>query len=236
MADGIYVAMSAAAARAAQLDAVADNLANAQTPGFRASRPAFQAFGLPGGGRDTILAGVVETGVDLRPGVTLATERPLDVIPDEDRFLAVATSDGTRAYTRNGHLEISADGDLLIAGNQVLDSQGSPISVPPGAVPEVMEDGEVVADGTHLGRLGMYRLEGTLSRSGDSLLILSPDGSAVDDEEGQVRVGELELGNAPPLEATIQMIGAQRHFDTAMQAIATYRKVDERAIEVGKIR
>ena len=54
--------------------------------------------------------------------------------------------------------------------------------------------------------------------------------------DGRVRIGELELGNAPALEATIQMISAQRHFDTAMQAIQTYRRLDERAVEVGKIR
>ena len=52
--------------------------------------------------------------------------------------------------------------------------------------------------------------------------------TAVDEDDVQVRVGELELGNAPPLEATIQMISAQRHFDTAMQAIQTYRRLDEK--------
>ena len=60
--------------------------------------------------------------------------------------------------------------------------------------------------------------------------------SALEMDDVQVRVGELELGNAPALEATIQMITAQRHFDSAMQAIQTYRRLDEKAIEVGKIR
>ena len=44
MSDGIYVGMSAAVARAAQLDSLSDNLANAQTPGFKASHPAFETF------------------------------------------------------------------------------------------------------------------------------------------------------------------------------------------------
>ena len=44
MADGIYVGMAAAAARAEQLDSIADNLANVETPGFKASHPAFQSF------------------------------------------------------------------------------------------------------------------------------------------------------------------------------------------------
>ena len=62
MADGIYVGMAAAAARAAQLDSISDNLVNAETPGFKASRPAFQSF-LPGGrGSDKILSAAVATG------------------------------------------------------------------------------------------------------------------------------------------------------------------------------
>ena len=44
------------------------------------------------------------------------------------------------------------------------------------------------------------------------------------------------MGNSTPLEATVQMIGAQRQFETAMQAIQTYRRLDDRAIEVGKSR
>ena len=43
MADGLYVAMAGAAARSEQLDNLADNLANAQSVGFKASRPAFQS-------------------------------------------------------------------------------------------------------------------------------------------------------------------------------------------------
>ena len=87
-------------------------------------------------------------------------------------------------------------------------------------------------------RLGLFRIEGGLDRIGPTLMGPGAGAvvTAVEPDDVQVRVGELELGNAPPLEATIQMITAQRHFDTAMQAIQTYRRLDEKAIEVGKIR
>ena len=51
-----------------------------------------------------------------------------------------------------------------------------------------------------------------------------------------VSVGQIEMGNSTPLDATVQMIGAQRQFETAMQAIQTYRRLDDRVIEVGKSR
>lgn len=54
--------------------------------------------------------------------------------------------------------------------------------------------------------------------------------------ETSVRTGEIELGNASALEATIAMVTAQRSFDSSMQAIQTYRQLDGRAAELGRIR
>jgi flagellar basal-body rod protein FlgF len=228
--------MSAAAARAAQLESVADNLANTQSAGFKASRPAFQSFLPSRQGGDKILSAAVATGLDLRPGVTVATERVLDVVPDGDSFLSVLTPAGQRAYTRNGHVEIGGEGELLVAGNQLLDVDGQPISVPPGSIPEILDNGEVMADGAQVARLSTYLLEGPIDRSGPSLLIPGTGARATAVAEPRMQVGVLEMGNAPALEATLQMITAQRHFDSAMQAITTYRKLDERAVEVGKVR
>jgi flagellar basal-body rod protein FlgF len=230
--------MTAAAARSAQLESIADNLVNAETPGFKASRPAFQSF-LPAGERtDKVLSAAVATGIDTRPGVTSPTDNPLDVVPQPDTFLAVQTGSGARAYTRNGHIEVGSEGELIVGGNALLDSEGQPMQVPPGSVPTITEQGEVFADGAPVGRLGLFRINGPLDRVGPTLM--TPGGgaqvNAVDPAEAQVRVGELELGNAPALESTIAMITAQRHFETAMQAIEKYRRMDEKAIEMGRIR
>jgi flagellar basal body rod protein FlgG len=54
--------------------------------------------------------------------------------------------------------------------------------------------------------------------------------------EGGVSTGQLEMGNVTPLESTVQMINAQRQFETAMQAIQTYRRLDDRVVEVGRVR
>src|SRR6185436_18593329 len=130
--------MAAASARAAQLDSIADNLANAETPGFKAARPAFQSFLPKAGGKSTdkVFAAAVSTGTDLRPGTTVGTDNPLDVLPEGDLFLGVETATGT-SYTRNGKIEVSADGQLQIMGHAVLNTSGSPISVAPGAVPSI---------------------------------------------------------------------------------------------------
>jgi flagellar basal-body rod protein FlgF len=51
-----------------------------------------------------------------------------------------------------------------------------------------------------------------------------------------LRIGEIETGNSSPLEAAVQLVAAQRHFETSMQALNTYRRMDERASEVGRTR
>jgi flagellar basal-body rod protein FlgF len=235
VADGIYVGMAAATARAAQLDSIADNLANAETPGFKAARPAFQAF-LPGGSQsnDKVFAAAVSTGTDLRPGTTVATDNPLDVLPEGDLFLGVETSTGP-AYTRNGKMDVSADGQLQIMGHAVLNNAGQPIAVPQGAIPTINENGEVLVDGATIDTVGTFQLQGPIDRNGNALFTPGPGGS-VQSVEGKLQVGTLELGNVPALESTVAMIGAQRHFETAMQAIQTYKKLDDKAIEVGRVR
>ena len=236
MADGIYVGMSAAVARTAQLDSIADNLANTETPGFKATRPAFRAF-LPPGPTDKVLAGAVSTGVDLRPGPTNATDNPLDVVPDADSYLGVKLSTGQIAYTRNGHLEIGPNGELLASGLPVLGRSGDPVSVPPDGNPRIESNGDVVVNrNTVVDTLALFQAQGSMDRIAPTLLQPSAGSSISQVSDGTLRVGELELGNVSALDSTVQMINAQRQFDMAMQAIQTYRKLDDRAIQVGLVK
>ena len=236
MADGIYVGMAAAAARAEQLESIADNLANIETPGYKASRPAFQSF-LPRARAtsDKVATAVVGTGADMSAGTLVNTDNPLDVVPQDDAFLTVQTGTGP-AYTRNGRLTISPDGLLVSAGRPVLGTSGRPISVPVGAAPTIKEDGTVLIDQIEVDRLAMFKMQGNVAHVGPSLYGPGVGGAAVPAPESGVSVGQLEMGNATALESTVQMISAQRQFETAMQAIQTYRRLDDRVLEVGKAR
>jgi flagellar basal-body rod protein FlgF len=236
MADGIYVGMAAAAGRAAQLESIADNLANAQSPGFKASRPAFQSFLPSRGSGDKIMSAAVATGIDLRPGVMLPTDRPLDVVPQDDTFLAVATAGGGRAYTRNGNISVGSEGEMMVGGLPLLDESGEALVVPPGAEPVISELGEVFVKNSLVGKIGSYAINGPVDRVGPTLLGPGAGATVSPVSDAVFRTGTLEQGNAPALEATIQMISSQRNFDSAMQAIQAYKKMDERAVEIGRIR
>jgi flagellar basal-body rod protein FlgF len=228
--------MSAAVARAAQLDSISDNLANTETPGFKATRPAFRAF-LPPGPTDKVMAGVVSTGVDMRPGPTNTTDNPLDVVPDGDALLGVRLSNGQVAYTRNGHLELGPNGELLASGLPVLGRSGDPVSVPAGADPRIETNGDVVVGrGTVVDTLALFQAQGPMDKIAPTLFQPSAGSAVSAAEDGTLRTGELELGNVSALDSTVQMINAQRQFDMAMQAIQTYRKLDDRANQVGLVK
>src|SRR5512136_1175708 len=143
MADGIYVTMCGAVARQEQLESVADNLANVQTRGFKASRPAFESFLPAAGGYDKSYVAPVATAIDLRPGPTTATGNPLDVVPADGAFFAVMGPGGQVAYTRDGHLSLDAERRLVIGSSPVLGRNGGPIVVPSEYTPEIMADGRV---------------------------------------------------------------------------------------------
>jgi flagellar basal-body rod protein FlgF len=234
MGDGIYVGMAGAVARASQLESIADNLANATTPGFKAARPAFEHF-LAGGEGTKVFAAAVDTGLDLRPGAPIRTDRPLDVVPEGSAFLGVLLPSGGTAFTRDGRLQVDAEGRLLAAGGQVLGRSGAPIVVPAGATPTIGADGTVHAAGVEVDRLALFALEGPLVR-GAPAQILPAAGGEARLAEGGVRLGEVEGGNAAPVEAAVSMITAQRSFDQAMQAIETYRRISDRSNELGRVR
>jgi flagellar basal-body rod protein FlgF len=179
MADGIYVSMCGAAARTEQLDAIAENLANAQTPGFKAARPAFEAFFPASGAPDTSYPASLGTPFDLRPGPTARSGEPLDVLPEGGAFLAVQTADGGRAFTRDGRLSVDATTRRLVQGGRpVLDRAGAPITVPPGATPSVDASGTVSVEGMAVGALGLFQLQGAVDRVGPALYAPGGGGSA----------------------------------------------------------
>lgn len=236
MADGIYVGMSAAMGRAAQLDAIADNLANIESPGFKGVRPAFASFLPPGGPTDKVLSGAVASTIDMRPGTTQTTDSLTDVTPDGDLMLSVQMGGGKTAFTRNGHIEVSPDGVLLIAGMPVLDTAGQTISVPPQSDITIEATGEVKAGRQVVATLSLWKRQGPMDKVGTSLMIPSAGTQMNQVTDGALRVGELELGNVTALESTVAMIGAQRNYELAMQAIQTYRQLDQRVVEVGRVR
>jgi flagellar basal-body rod protein FlgF len=230
MADGIYIGMSGAQARSDQLDAISDALANVQTPGYRATRPAFATILSQAGG--VSYAKAVGAGVDTRAGILQQTGNPLDVVPQNGAFLAVESPSGDVSYTRDGRMSVGEDGQLHVAGGLVLGENGGPIAIPRDTVATISSDGLVMSNGEILDRLSTHQLQGPLQHVSGALYT-APDVERV--TEG-MQVGTLELSNSSALDAAVGMVTAQRGFESSMQVIDTYKTMHDRANELGRVR
>ncbi|MBS2022419.1 MAG: flagellar hook basal-body protein [Deltaproteobacteria bacterium] len=233
MADGMYVSMAGAVARERQLDSIADNLANATTPGYKASRPVFDTI-LAEEGSIRAYPRAMGTGTDLKPGPTQVTGNPLDVLPEDGNFLAVRKDDGSTAYTRDGRLQVDANGTVRAAGLPVLSRDGGTFSIAPQTSLSITAEGMMMSDGQEIGRLGTFKLTGQTTRLGSSLISANPDQVAQTDS--RVVTGAVEQSNHSALESMVEMVSAQRNFEASMQAIDAYKKIGDRSNELGRVR
>ncbi len=128
----IYTAASAARALTLRQDGITQNLANANTTGFRADLVAFRAVPVQGEGASTrVQALEVTTGFDSQSGPINATSRNLDVAIKGDGYIAVQTAAGGEAYTRNGGFEVNAEGVLTAYNGQPVAGEGGTLTIPP---------------------------------------------------------------------------------------------------------
>ena len=118
-----------------ELDVVANNLANLNTTGFKADGNIFQEYLMPGAKNDHFanadrrMSYVVDRAswINFSQGSVQPTGNPLDVAIDGDAFLVVQTPRGER-YTRNGALQINAQGQLVTADGLAVVGGNGPIT------------------------------------------------------------------------------------------------------------
>ena len=160
----IYTAMSGADQVQRSLAVHANNLANAQTAGFRADLSNAQSAAVPGYGYDSrYQAAQADDVVTHKSGELAETGRTLDVAIEGEGYFVVDTPQGT-AYTRAGSFQIDADGNLTSNGNPVR-GEGGPIALPPYA------ELTIAADGT----VSVLPQGGTELQVVDKLLLAKPD-------------------------------------------------------------
>jgi len=222
---GLYIAASGMLSEMARQDLLANDLANASTPGYKADRAEQRSFadvllsntrtGAPVGPIGTGSA-IVKQGTDLSGAPLKDTGEPLDFAIAGDGFFAVRTPQGQR-FTRNGSFQTAANGQLTDQlGNAVLDKQGQPITV--GA------DGTVAP-----ASLGVFAVSGP-RKAGDNLFT----GTAAGQATGQARSGALEDSGVDPARAMIDMIASLRAFESGQKAIQTIdATLDQAATKVG---
>jgi flagellar basal-body rod protein FlgF len=233
----IYLSMSGAKAAMQRQDALAGNLANVSTPGFRAELEAFRAVPVQGSGASTrVYALETTTGYDASAGPITQTGRNLDVAVKGNSWLAVQALDGTEAYTRAGAFEVSNDGTITTPAGLPVMGDGGPIQVPQDTVVSIGSDGTVSAksnDGRSntIGKLKLVTPETPLLRGEDGLF-RGADGDLQADAAAQVESGALEGSNVSAVGSMVAMISAARQFESQMKLLTTAEANDKAASEL----
>ncbi|HZP46229.1 MAG TPA: flagellar hook basal-body protein [Candidatus Binataceae bacterium] len=228
--NGLYIAASGAAGELATLNTVAQNLANADTPGYRRFHQLIEAVA---DNTPWQYAGsAITTRIDTGQGPLRVTGNPLDIAVVGPAFLAVETPQG-RAFTRDGALQLTADGTLLAAGQPLLGASGAPLKLPAGQV-TIAADGSISVNGRPAAQL-------MLADPGDTVMnplggnLYQPDdpdsvapalpGSSV------VRQGYLEFPAGNTVADLTSLMSVTRSYESAMRSVQSIDDDQNRTIQ-----
>ena len=240
MDSGLYAACTALAARTDALDTIANNLANASTGGYRAKHTSFSSV-LAGSGRTlgselnevTNSFGILgDSHLDLTQGPLERTGNELDLGINGPGFLTVQTANGV-AYTRNGSLKISPQGQLVTSAGDAVMGDGGVITIPPGTTVSISADGTLSANGAIAGKLKLAEFTpGTDLQSMGNMYYTAPATSVVAATKSQVQQGMLEGSNVNPVASVVELINAQRSAETMRHALTMFdSEIDKTAVQ-----
>lgn len=230
MSEGVRAVFSRATDK---MDAIAENLANASTPGYRS------AFVLPknfvGELNGRLIGHQWRTGTDLTAGAIRMTDRPLDFALQGDGFFVVRSEMG-EFLTRSGSFELSQDGTLTTSsGLEVMGDDNEPIRVPDGTRVETLvagEDGTLLAGDRKIGQLRLERVdsEEQLRRVGSTLFIASPE-NRQPAEETRVVGRALESSNSATFQELSDMLVLTRSVEAAQRAQSDEAQAQKKMME-----
>lgn len=238
----IYTVMSGAKATMSQQAAVAHNLANVSTTGFRAELHALRAVQVESAAQPT-RAFVVEASVssDFSTGPMTHTGRALDAAINGKGWFAVTLPDGSEAYTRSGSFEADANGILRTRGGLEVAGDSGQVTIPPDNAIEIGADGTITAvpasgnraAANPVGRLKLVNpAEDQLVRGGDGLFRMRDGTQAPADENVKVGGGYLEGSNVNLVEQMVSMISLARSYETQLRLISNAQDNDKSANQV----
>jgi flagellar basal-body rod protein FlgF len=235
----LYIGMNGAKHTERAQSINANNLANANTVGFRADFQALMAEQVAGTGMATRYNAVsVGQSSDFTSGNIVATGRELDVAIQGDGFFAVQDKDGKEAYSRRGDFRITSDGMLLNGAGQPVMGEGGPVAIPEHESLSIGEDGTVSIVPLGLGseslvtvdRIRLVNAEpAQLAKGEDGLLRLRNGKTAEPDAAVQISPGHIETSNVNTVDAMVKMISLARQYEMQVKVMHTANTIAESA-------
>jgi flagellar basal body rod protein FlgG len=223
MSQGLLAAAAALSAQESRLDALADDIANLSTPGYRRHR--FALSDLTGAGPSA--AGVVlrSLGPSQAQGALVADDNPLAVAIEGEGYLQARLPDGRLALSRVGDLRLDPDGALSLGSGARLEP---PVVLPAGTKAEqvrIQPDGSVLVAGRRVGALSIVQVpspDGLLAAGGGLYLPTPASGAPRPAVDALVRQGYLEGSTVELAQAMAEMLETLRALQLASRAARSH--------------
>ncbi|CAG8998422.1 MAG: Flagellar basal-body rod protein FlgF [Candidatus Celerinatantimonas neptuna] len=237
----LYISMTGAAQGLNALAVHGNNLANANTTGFKSDFEQARAMQAYGEGLPTRVFAMRENpGQNFAPGALKTTGRDLDIAVANQGWITIQDKNGKQALTRDGNLTISSTGVLqTMTGHPVIGNNNQPIVVPvPVEKININRDGTIEVrpqgappDGLEeVNRIKLANPDLKQLRKGtDGLFRLADNAPIVADANVRVIKGALEASNVNPIAEMTQLINLQRNFDMQVKMMRTAED-DDRSI------
>jgi flagellar basal-body rod protein FlgF len=218
-----------------QLEVISDNIANARTYGFKQKMLKFSQANVgndPRGSTSLVkVSGVIQ---DTSSGHLRETGNTFDLaLGDDDGYFTVETPAGP-AYTRNGQFELGQGGLVVTGYGQkypLLDDQGSPIAIPPGATEIAFQtDGSLYVNQELLCKIQpiTFADHQAVSNIGESLCTSTQEPIPVD--RPIVLQGRLEESNVNAIEEITRLIDVFRSYQASQSIIESDTQLQQQAI------
>lgn len=227
-----------------RIDLVGHNLANINTVGYKAQRLVNrqQEFA------DTLAAALpntpersaddleqapgvvhVSTVTDFSQGPISYTGDPLNVaLEEKNQFFVVQTAQG-QAYTKAGNFTLNSEGSLVTADGQPVLGEGGPITIT-GSRPQIAGNGTVFDDGNPVGKLKVVQsddLDSFERVEGTRFKVRAGGKQPTDVDDVRVVTGSLEMANVQIVDAMVDMINAQKTFESYAKTVQTIGELND---------
>lgn len=260
---GLYTAAAGMVTEMTRTDTIANNLANANTTGYKRDRAltsefepmllrrindrtgddvtSFKGFSVgseaPVVGELGMGAYTREIATDHTQGNMQTTGNPLDLAISGQGYLTVQTEQGVR-YTRSGNLCRAANGQLQTSNGQaVLNQQGRPITLPENAASvQFGSKGEVYVNRQQVDRLAFVQFDDrrAVLKQGDNLYY-AQDGAQPQPATGSIQQGMLEGSNVNVITDMVELINNYRVYEANSKAVTTQDAMLDKSVnEVGR--
>jgi len=236
-----YIVLSQQMGLRRQMDVIANNMANANTAGFKAERMLFTELlatkagnpGTSGTGARISFLGEAGTLADMREGQLQSSGNQLDFAIHGPGYFTVDTPAGPR-YTRDGRFELDGQGRLVNReGLPLVGPGGQPLTVPTGATKiEVTKTGKVTSDKGDVGQLALVKFDNDLAmrKVGGNLYESEAQPQPVDSST-QVQQGMVEGSNVQSILEISSMIEVQRRYQSSQRLIEAEHERARSAIQ-----